>query len=156
MPSSSLRLSRNRKAKKKASTTNEVSYRIVVPCVQNNPPPQVLEEMKLSKCADTLVGGGDLFFSQKGLSGGERKRLSIANEMLLAPSMIFLDEPSSGACVRPCLPASLRALRALVYHPPTHISPSQQQPPSQHQVWTRSCPSPSSPPSRTWPRAGAW
>lgn len=57
---------------------------------------KVLDEMRLSKCADTLVGGSDLFFSQKGLSGGERKRLAIACEMLLAPCMIFLDEPSSG------------------------------------------------------------
>jgi ABC-type multidrug transport system ATPase subunit len=59
---------------------------------------QVLEEMRLGKCADTLVGGGDFFFSQKGISGGERKRLAIGCELLLAPSTIFLDEPSSGAC----------------------------------------------------------
>lgn len=57
---------------------------------------EVLSDMKLEKCADTLVGGTDPFFQKKGLSGGERKRLAIAYEMLLAPSMIFLDEPSSG------------------------------------------------------------
>jgi len=57
---------------------------------------EVLLDMKLDKCADTLVGGTDPFFQKKGLSGGERKRLAIAYEMLLAPSMIFLDEPSSG------------------------------------------------------------
>ncbi len=57
---------------------------------------EVLLDMKLDKCADTLVGGTDPFFQKKGLSGGERKRLAIAYEMLLAPSMVFLDEPSSG------------------------------------------------------------
>ncbi len=57
---------------------------------------EVMVEMKLEKCADTLVGGTDTMVFKKGLSGGERKRLTIAYEILLAPSMIFLDEPSSG------------------------------------------------------------
>jgi ABC-type Mn2+/Zn2+ transport system ATPase subunit len=62
------------------------------------PPSQVLREVKLEKCADTIVGGTDPIYMKKGISGGERKRLSIAAELLLAPQLIFLDEPSSGAC----------------------------------------------------------
>jgi len=32
----------------------------------------------------------------RGLSGGERKRLSIAGALIQAPSVLFADEPSSG------------------------------------------------------------
>jgi len=58
---------------------------------------EVLREVKLEKCADTIIGGSDPSFARKGISGGERKRLDLAAELLLAPDIIFLDEPSSGA-----------------------------------------------------------
>lgn len=48
--------------------------------------------MKLEKCLDTLVGGIIL----KGISGGEKKRVSIAFELISDPYVLFLDEPTSG------------------------------------------------------------
>lgn len=56
---------------------------------------QVIKECELTRCADTVIGGGE-FAMVKGLSGGERKRLAIATELLSHPKIIFLDEPTSG------------------------------------------------------------
>eukprot|EP01127_Copromyxa_protea_P006699 TRINITY_DN166_c0_g1_i1.p1 TRINITY_DN166_c0_g1~~TRINITY_DN166_c0_g1_i1.p1 ORF type:complete len:632 (+),score=115.84 TRINITY_DN166_c0_g1_i1:262-1896(+) len=52
----------------------------------------VLEMMGLSHTRDTLVGTPLI----KGISGGERKRLCVAMELLNQPKLIFLDSPTSG------------------------------------------------------------
>ncbi|KAE8668437.1 ABC transporter G family member 21 [Hibiscus syriacus] len=52
----------------------------------------VLLELGLSKCENTMVGNSFI----RGISGGERKRVSIAHEMLINPSLLILDEPTSG------------------------------------------------------------
>ncbi|XP_062172082.1 ABC transporter G family member 15-like [Alnus glutinosa] len=49
-------------------------------------------EMGLQDCADRLIGNWHL----RGISGGEKKRLSIALEILTRPYLLFLDEPTSG------------------------------------------------------------
>uniref|UniRef100_A0A2N9GIX3 ABC transporter domain-containing protein n=1 Tax=Fagus sylvatica TaxID=28930 RepID=A0A2N9GIX3_FAGSY len=49
-------------------------------------------EMGLQECADRLIGNWHL----RGISGGEKKRLSIALEILTRPCLLFLDEPTSG------------------------------------------------------------
>ena len=53
---------------------------------------EIVKNLKLEKCIDTLVGGSLL----KGVSGGERKRTSIAFELMSEPQVIILDEPTSG------------------------------------------------------------
>jgi ABC-type multidrug transport system ATPase subunit len=45
----------------------------------------LMEELKLTKCKDTRVGNA----SRKGISGGERKRVSIGVEIISNPSILF-------------------------------------------------------------------
>ncbi|TMW61219.1 hypothetical protein Poli38472_013682 [Pythium oligandrum] len=52
----------------------------------------VMEELGLNKSRNTMIGGDAL----RGISGGERKRLSFATEILTNPSLLFVDEPTSG------------------------------------------------------------
>jgi len=53
---------------------------------------QMIRELGLDACADTMVGNAMI----QGLSGGEKKRVSIGVEMITNPNVLFLDEPTSG------------------------------------------------------------
>lgn len=55
------------------------------------------------KCADTPIGGQGSVI--RGISGGEKKRLSFATEVLGDAPVLFVDEPTSGEA---CASASLR------------------------------------------------
>ncbi|KAK7324595.1 hypothetical protein VNO77_28288 [Canavalia gladiata] len=52
----------------------------------------VIDQLGLTKCKDSIVGSPYL----RGVSGGERKRVSIGQELLINPNLLFLDEPTSG------------------------------------------------------------
>ncbi|XP_017152845.1 protein white isoform X1 [Drosophila miranda] len=54
---------------------------------------QVIQELSLSKCQNTIIGVPGRV---KGLSGGERKRLAFASEALTDPPLLICDEPTSG------------------------------------------------------------
>jgi len=51
-----------------------------------------LKALGLESAADTVIGGG----FKKGISGGQKKRVSIGVELIASPSIVFLDEPTSG------------------------------------------------------------
>jgi len=53
---------------------------------------EVLLKMGLKDCADNLIGS-DLI---KGISGGEKRRVTIAVQILTDPRVLLLDEPTSG------------------------------------------------------------
>ncbi|KAM9016320.1 ATP-binding cassette sub-family G member 8 isoform 3-T3 [Ara ararauna] len=52
----------------------------------------VIAELRLRQCANTRVGNEYL----RGVSGGERRRVSIAVQLLWNPGILILDEPTSG------------------------------------------------------------
>eukprot|EP00117_Sycon_ciliatum_P004852 scpid3776/ scgid4617/ ABC transporter G family member 22; White-brown complex homolog protein 23 len=53
---------------------------------------QVIAETGMSMVADTVVGGS----TGAGLSGGQKRRLCVALQMLELPKVLILDEPTSG------------------------------------------------------------
>ncbi|XP_071893652.1 broad substrate specificity ATP-binding cassette transporter ABCG2 isoform X2 [Anas platyrhynchos] len=53
---------------------------------------QIIKELGLSKVADSKVGTQ----FTRGVSGGERKRTNIGMELITDPTILFLDEPTTG------------------------------------------------------------
>lgn len=53
---------------------------------------KIIQQLGLVKCQNNLVGSARM----RGISGGEKKRLNIAVEIISNPSILFLDEPTTG------------------------------------------------------------
>lgn len=53
---------------------------------------EVILELGLKECANTRIGNS----SHRGCSGGEKRRVSIGVQLLANPSVLFLDEPTTG------------------------------------------------------------
>lgn len=52
----------------------------------------IIAELGLVKSTDTIIGSA----IKRGVSGGERRRASIAVQLMTDPAVLFLDEPTSG------------------------------------------------------------
>ncbi|WYZ43271.1 hypothetical protein EsH8_VI_000970 [Colletotrichum jinshuiense] len=53
---------------------------------------EVILELGLKECANTRIGNSQ----HRGCSGGEKRRVSIGVQLLANPSVLFLDEPTTG------------------------------------------------------------
>ena len=53
---------------------------------------EIILELGLKECASTRIG----YNTRKGCSGGEKRRTSLAVQMLANPSVLFLDEVTTG------------------------------------------------------------
>ena len=70
-----------------------------VPKIKDTAVDELLNKLGLEVCADARVGNVFL----PGLSGGQKKRLSIGLALLKKPKVIILDEPTSGLDAAACI-----------------------------------------------------
>lgn len=87
---------------------------------------EVLETIELDGIKDSLVGIPDV----SGLSTEQRKRLTIAVELVANPSIIFMDEPTTGLDARAAaivmrtvknVADTGRTINCTIHQPSTHI-----------------------------------
>ncbi|GAA5826776.1 hypothetical protein JCM11251_002890 [Rhodosporidiobolus azoricus] len=78
----------------------------------------VLSQLGLLDVADSPIGSSE-GSEKRGISGGERRRVSIARELVAQPAMLILDEPTSGLDSSSAL-RILLALKALTQPDPSN------------------------------------
>ncbi|KAJ3086225.1 hypothetical protein HK102_013397 [Quaeritorhiza haematococci] len=54
---------------------------------------EVVDELGLGRVVNSRIGGAG---GARGISGGEKRRVSVGVELITSPSVLFLDEPTSG------------------------------------------------------------
>ncbi|XBI61273.1 hypothetical protein VPH35_042089 [Triticum aestivum] len=84
----------------------------------------LLFRLGLVNSADSIVGDAKV----RGISGGEKKRLSLACELIASPSVIFADEPTTEGEVVYMGPAKeepLKYFASLGYQCPDHENPAE-------------------------------
>ncbi|KAI9311577.1 hypothetical protein BX666DRAFT_1996467 [Dichotomocladium elegans] len=87
----------------------------------------VIQELGLEAIADSMIGSP----GQRGISGGEKRRVSIGKELVTSPSLLFLDEPTSGLdaynagvvmeCLRKLTKQGLRTVVVTIHQPRSNI-----------------------------------
>lgn len=69
---------------------------------------QILRDLQIEQTRDRVIGDA----LNKGISGGQRKRVNLAQELITDPPILFLDEPTSGLSAGDTL-VVMRLLRSL-------------------------------------------
>ncbi|KAI7893449.1 P-loop containing nucleoside triphosphate hydrolase protein [Mucor mucedo] len=87
----------------------------------------VIQELGINKIADSQIG----MPGQRGISGGEKRRVSIGKELVTSPSLLFLDEPTSGldaynagvvmACLKKLAHEGKRTVVVTIHQPRSNI-----------------------------------
>lgn len=87
----------------------------------------VIQELGLDAIADVTIGAP----GRRGISGGEKRRVSIGKELVTSPSLLFLDEPTSGLdaynagvvmeCLRKLTKQGRRTVVVTIHQPRSNI-----------------------------------
>jgi ABC-type multidrug transport system ATPase subunit len=89
---------------------------------------EVILELGLKECANTRIGN----HLRKGCSGGEKRRTSIGVQLLSNPSILFLDEPTTGLDATSAFQL-VRTLKSLAHKGRTIITTIHQ---PRSEIWT--------------------
>jgi ABC-type multidrug transport system ATPase subunit len=57
---------------------------------------ETILDLGLKECSDTRIGDDSQAFGARGISGGEKRRVSIACQIITNPRVLCADEPTSG------------------------------------------------------------
>ncbi|KAI8060331.1 hypothetical protein BC940DRAFT_350622 [Gongronella butleri] len=89
---------------------------------------EIMQELGIDSIADHLIGNPG---HERGISGGEKRRVSLAKAMVTNPQLLFLDEPTSGldaynanmviACLKRLCRHGKRTIVVTIHQPRSNI-----------------------------------